>query len=154
MKTLIVCTSASHGNTRRIAEVIGQALDARIVDSAQVSPAELASYDLVGFGSGIQWMSFHPQLVKFVESLPEGQQRKAFVFSTSGMPETPFRRYSRGLAGLLEGKGFTVLDTFTCRGLDTMGPLKLVGGINQGRPNDSDLEAARVFADKLRAQLS
>ncbi|GAA5071418.1 flavodoxin family protein [Nocardia iowensis] len=153
MKAIIVCTSVSHGNTRRIAEVMGQVLDARVVDPEEVDMAELATYDLVGFGSGIFQMSFHPRLRQFVRSLPKEQRRKAFVFATSGMPEPRFRRYTRSFARLLEQKGFEVVDTFTCRGLDTWLPFKLVGGVSKGHPDATDLTAARTFAKSLRARI-
>lgn len=153
MKVIIVCTSVSHGNTKRIAEVMGQVLNARIVDPEQVDPAELATYDLVGFGSGIFNMEFHPQLRKFVRSLPKEQRHKAFVFATSGFPDPAFRRGLRRMAQLLDQKGFEVVDTFTCRGFDTVLPLRLVGGIRKGHPNATDLDAARTFAVGLRARV-
>lgn len=53
MKSVIVCTSVSHGNTKRIADVMGQALGAPVTAPEEVDPAGLAACDLVGFGSGI-----------------------------------------------------------------------------------------------------
>ncbi|WP_269857600.1 flavodoxin family protein [Streptomyces sp. RPT161] len=152
MKAIIVCASASHGNTKRIAEVMGQVLEAVVVDPEQVDMAELSTYDLVGFGSGIFMTKFHPRLRQFVRSLPKGERRRAFVFATSGLPEPPFRPFARPLVRLLEQRGFEVADTFSCRGFDTWLPFRLVGGINKGRPNAADLEAARTFAEGLRAR--
>ncbi|MFJ3220155.1 flavodoxin family protein [Kitasatospora sp. NPDC086801] len=154
MKAVIVCTSVSHGNTRRIADVMGQVLEARVVDPEQVDVAELAACDLVGFGSGIFSMKFHPQLRRFVRSLPPGQgpRRRAFVFATSGLPEPSFQPFTRPLVRVLEQRGFEVGDTFSCRGFDTWAPFKLVGGINKARPDATDLMAARAFAEGLRAR--
>ncbi|AZQ74543.1 flavodoxin [Streptomyces luteoverticillatus] len=152
MKAVIVCTSVSHGNTKRIADVMGEVLEARVVEPEQIDAAELAAYDLVGFGSGIYTQNIHPRLRRFAESLPEGRYRKAFVFTTSGLPEPPFRPHTRSLARLLERKGFDVNDTFQCRGYDTWLPFKLVGGIRKGRPDATDLQAARAFAEGLRAR--
>ncbi|MFI0909578.1 flavodoxin family protein [Streptomyces abikoensis] len=152
MKAVIVCTSVSHGNTKRIADVMGEVLEARVVEPEQINAAELAAYDLVGFGSGIYTQNIHPRLRRFAESLPEGRYRKAFVFTTSGLPEPPFRPHTRSLARLLERKGFDVNDTFQCRGYDTWLPFKLVGGIRKGRPDATDLQAARAFAEGLRAR--
>ena len=59
MKTIIVCTSVSHGNTKLIADVIGEVLDARVVEPGDIDAAQLADYDLVGFGSGIYLRSYH-----------------------------------------------------------------------------------------------
>ncbi|WP_024803173.1 flavodoxin family protein [Nocardia sp. BMG51109] len=150
MKAVIVCASVSHGNTQRIAEVFGEVLDARVVEPEQIDAAELGAYDLVGFGSGIFTMAFHPRLREFVRSLPRQQGGQAFVFSTSGLPEPPWPGYTRGLTRLLEEKGFAVVATFSCRAFDTYLPFKLVGGIRKGRPNADDLAAARGFAESLR----
>ena len=153
MKAIIVCTSVSHGNTQRIAEVVGQVLDAPVVAPEQVDRAKLATCDLVGFGSGIFLGSFHAQLRAFVHSLTLEERRKAFVFATSGFPEARFQRFSRPLVRNLEQKGFEVVDTFSCRGFDTWLPFKPVGGIRKGRPNATDLQAARIFAEGLRTRL-
>ncbi|MFF3003747.1 flavodoxin family protein [Kitasatospora sp. NPDC057940] len=154
MKAVIVCTSVSHGNTRRIADVMGQVLEARVVDPERIGVEELADCDLVGFGSGIFSMRFHPQLRRFVRSLPQGRgpRRRAFVFATSGLPEPRFQPFTRPLVRVLEQKGFEVGDTFACRGFDTWAPFKLVGGINKARPDADDLMAARAFAEGLRAR--
>ncbi|MGW6376356.1 flavodoxin family protein [Rhodococcus sp. NPDC055112] len=153
MKALIVCTSVSHGNTRKIADVMGAVLSAPVMAPEDVDPVELAGYDLVGFGSGIFQMSFHPQLRDFVGALPPQPATAAFVFSTSGLPEPPFRRYSRSFERLLEQKGLKVVDTFSCRAFDTYLPFKLVGGRRKERPDINDLRAAHTFAERLRAQM-
>ncbi|MFJ8625428.1 flavodoxin family protein [Kitasatospora sp. NPDC093550] len=151
MKAVIVCASVSHGNTRRVAEVVGRVLSAPVVEPEQLDPAGLADYDLVGFGSGIFTGRFHPRLRAFVRAVPEGQRRRAFVFATSGLPELRVRPFTRPLVRQLEGKGFEVADAFSCRGLDTWLPFRLVGGINKARPHGGDLAAARAFAEGLRA---
>ena len=98
-------------------------------------------------------MDFYREFRDFVAALPEGQRSKAFVFNTSGFPEPPFRRYQRNFVRLLEKKGFDVVDTFSCYGYDTFLPLMIVGGVRKGRPNATDLEAARKFAEGLPARI-
>jgi flavodoxin len=51
---------------------------------------------------------------------------------------------------MLVNRGFSIAGEFSCKGWDTVGPLKLFGGINKGRPNEGDLEGARVFARRLK----
>ncbi|MFE0024694.1 flavodoxin family protein [Amycolatopsis sp. NPDC059021] len=153
MKAVIVCTSVSHGNTKRVADVMGRVLGAPVVDPDEVDTAELAECDLVGFGSGIFTMDFHSRLRHFVESLPDGEWRAAFVFATSGLPEPRFRPYTRRLGRLLERKGFEVTEPFLCRGFDTYLPFRLVGGIRKGRPGPSELDAARAFAERLSTRM-
>ncbi|MFJ9850202.1 flavodoxin family protein [Streptomyces sp. NPDC101150] len=153
MKAMIVCVSVSHGNTKRIADAMGQVLRAPVVAPEQVDMEELSDCDLVGFGSGIFSMAFHPRLRQFVESLPKEERGKAFVFATSGFPEARFRPYTRPVARVLGQKGFDVVDTFSCRAWDTWLPFKPVGGIRKGRPDAADLEAARTFAEGLRGRI-
>ncbi|MFE7095000.1 flavodoxin family protein [Streptomyces erythrochromogenes] len=148
MKTLLVCTSVSHGNTRRVAEAMAEVLGARVVAPQEVAVAEPADYDLVGFGSGVFSQRMHPDLLAFVRALPASSGR-AFAFATSGLPELPFAPFTRPLVRLLERKGFAVEATFTCRAFDTWAPFRPVGGINRGRPDAGDLTAARAFAGRL-----
>lgn len=145
----MVCTSVSHGNTLAVAEAMVQVLDAHVVPPVRVDPADLGGYDLIGVGSGIFGMGFHPQLREFVAAIPGGQTARAFVFSTSGFPEPPFRPYVRRLVGDLEQKGFVDVDAFSCRALDTWWPFRPLGGIQKGHPDSDDLDAARAFARGL-----
>ncbi|MFF7994988.1 flavodoxin family protein [Kitasatospora xanthocidica] len=150
MKTVIVCVSVSHGNTRRVADSMAQVLGgAKVVSPEQADPVELAGADLVGFGSGVFYGRLHPQLTDFVRALPTPRGR-AFVFATSGLPEMPLAPFTRPLVRLLEGRGFEVDGSFSCRAFDTWAPFKLVGGINRQRPNAADLAAARAFAERLQ----
>ncbi|MEV8533873.1 flavodoxin family protein [Streptomyces sp. NPDC051211] len=149
MKTVIVCASVSHGNTRRVADTMAQVLSAKVVSPDEADLAELAGADLVGFGSGVFYSRLHPRLTDFVKALP-GRRGRAFVFATSGLPELPLAPFTRPLVQLLEGKGFEVNGSFSCRAFDTWTPFKLVGGINKQRPDAGDLAAARAFAERLR----
>jgi hypothetical protein len=98
-------------------------------------------------------MAFHPRLYRFVWSLPRVEGRKAFVFATSGGPELASWPATRVLIWLLESKDFEMVGTFSCRGFDTWLTLRLIGGINKGRPDTDDFDAAREFAAALRRRL-
>ncbi|MFZ3573305.1 flavodoxin family protein [Streptomyces sp. BH097] len=150
MKAVIVCHSVSHGNTRRVADAMAEVLDAKVLGPDEADPTELAEADLVGFGSGVFHTKLHPLLTEFAGSLLPTTRGRAFVFATSGLPETPVTRFARPLVRLLESKGFVVDGSFSCRAFDTWAPFKVVGGINKHRPNDADLAAAREFATRLR----
>ena len=47
-------------------------------------------------------------------------------------------------------KGCPVLGEFSCKGYDTYGPFKLMGGISKGHPDAQDLENARSFYRTLK----
>jgi flavodoxin len=154
MKSLIVCVSVSHGNTRRVADRMAEVLDAEVVEPESVDPNRLREYDLVGFGSGIYYMMVHRKLRNLLGRLPHVDNIRAFTFFTSGAREIPMLNYNRPVRNQLESKGFQVLDSFSCRGLDTMGPFGFIGGINKGRPDDHDLNRAAAFAARLRKRVA
>ena len=147
MNTLIVYASVHHKNTEKVAKVIAAELGADLVPVGQAKPDTLTAYDLIGFGSGIYNWKFHKTLLQFVEALPAVTGKQAFIFSTSG--EGGIQRHAT-VKELLMNRRFSVVGEFSCKGSNTWGPLKLVGGTNKGRPNADDLEEARVFARGLK----
>ena len=153
MKSLIVCVSISNGNTRRVADRMAEVLGAQVVEPEAVDLAALPEYDLVGFGSGIYFNAVHSRLRRLIGRLPHVGGR-AFTFFTSGAPEVPLVGYSRPIRHQLASTGFDVLDSFSCRGLDTVGPLRFIGGVNKGRPNGRDLDRAAAFALRLRERVA
>ena len=154
MKSLIICVSVSNGSTRRVADRMAEVLGAEVVEPEAADVEKLGDYDLVGFGSGIYAMAVHPRLWELVRRLPGGDGVRVFTFFTSGGRELPMLGYSHRIRRELDAKGFTVLDSFSCRGLDTFGPLRLIGGLNKGRPNQGDLERAGAFAARLRDRVT
>jgi flavodoxin len=148
MAALIVCSSTAHGNTRKVADVLVATIGGVVVSPGDVDPAMLDQYDLIGFGSGVRFARFYRDLLQLVDGIPARASHRAFVFSTSGFG---WRYWNRGLIKRLEQKGFTIVGDFTCKGLDTMGPFKLFGGLNKDRPNADDLRAAEQFACSLIA---
>ena len=150
MKTLIVYTSVHHQNTEKVAKAIAEELEADLIPTAKAQPETLAGYDLVGFGSGIYFMKHHKTLLQFVETLPAGTKKRAFIFSTSGDGKS---KHHAALKEKLVNRGFSLGDEFSCNGWDTWGPLKFFGGINKGRPDEQDLAAARAFAQGLKNKI-
>lgn len=143
MKTLIVCESHHHGNTMKVALRMADALSADLSSAADV--ADVSGYDLIGFGSGIYFNKHHEEILNLVKRLDLSGKR-VFVFSTSGMG---FRLLNRGLLKMLKEKGAVPVGSFACRGYDTFGPLKTIGGIARRHPNENDLKKAEAFARGL-----
>jgi flavodoxin len=159
LKCLLVVYSYHHNNTQKVAEVFAKVLDAEIKPPQQTNPEELQNYDLVGFGSGIDSGKNYPELLDFASKLPQVANKKAFVFSTSGMPvgvsgqqkvEEYTSKCHSALKETLQSKGYTVVDEFGCAGFNNNKFLKYFGGINKGRPNEEDLKHAEAFAEKLK----
>ena len=149
MRVAIVCKSIHHGNTKKIADAMAKVLKAKVIEP---EGASLDDYDLVGFGSGIYAWKHHRSLFKLIDKLPEQKGKKAFIFSTSGGGKVLGKGAHWRLRKPLEKKGFEVIREFNCRGFDTFGPLKLIGGVNKGRPNEDDIKNAEKFAGSLGSQ--
>ena len=148
MKALIVYKSIHHGNTKKVAEAMAQAVGADLIELDQATYDKVAEYDLVGFGSGIYKMKPHAMLLDFIDAAPP-IPTKAFIFSTNGSLQAMASRFLAPLKKALQAKGFEVVGEFSCPGWDTFGPLAWIGGYNRGRPNEADLEKARSFAKGL-----
>ena len=140
MKSIIVYASTHHGNTKKLVDAIAAKYDVETVDSTQVKEKDLADYDLIGFASGIYGANFHPTISKFAqENLPN--DKKIFFIMTSAMDKD----FSKSMSGSLKGKNATVLGAFSCKGYNTFGPFKLVGGTGKGHPDETDLNNAVEF---------
>ncbi len=150
MKTLIVYESTHHGNTEKVAKVIADVLEARLVKPKELDISAVAEYDLLGFGSGIYIGKHHKDLLNTVNKLSRHENKRAFIFSTSGSGEKNIDRNHKAMRKKLLGKGFTIAGEFSCKGFSDLGPLKLFGGVNKGRPNEDDLSEAGGFAKRLK----
>jgi flavodoxin len=107
--------------------------------------------DLTGFGSVIYSGKHHAGLLDFVDELPVVRNKKAFIFSTSGLRKMPLDHdFDKPLTKKLERKGFDIVAEFSCRGLDTYMATRLLGGVNRGGPDAEDLKQAENFARGLR----
>ena len=89
---------------------------------------------------------FNKNILDLIDILPNQPDKKAFVFSTSGQGKI---EYNKSIEQKLKEKDFKVIGSFACKGYDTFGPFKLIGGISKARPNNSDIQKAKEFAAKL-----
>lgn len=158
-KSLVVVFSCHHKNTEKIAYTFAKVLGAKVKMPQQVNPEEFREYGLVGFGSGIYSDKHHESLLDLADRLPRVASKKAFIFSTSGIPEVLsgrkyIQRYAltshAALREKLRSKGYLIMGEFICAGFNTNSFLKLFGGLNKGRPNANDLKHAEEFARDMK----
>jgi flavodoxin len=159
LKSLVIVFSYHHNNTEKIAHAIARVLDAPVTTPQQVSPKEVAEYDLVGFGSGIYSATFDSSILALARRLPEANGKRAFLFSTYGAPAFAVNRdflekNHRQVREILQARGYTVMSEFACAGWNTNSFLKYFGGINKGRPDTGDLSNAEAFAKGLREMIT
>lgn len=138
MKTAVCYYSRHHGNTLKVLQAMRE-ID--LIDVTAPGEARLEDYDRIGFASGVYFGKFHQTVVDFArERLPE--KKDIFFVCTCG---SRWKGAEQTLEGIAKERRCRVLGKFGCRGYDTFGPFKLVGGIAKGRPNQKDLDAARAF---------
>lgn len=125
--------------------------DACSMDAVVESNLDLDSYDLIGLGSGVYRESLSPKLYRAVEGW-NWQDRKVFVFSTSGVG---LKFYNRPLVKLLHANGAKVLGSFACKGYFVAKDFTekkifdWMGKRAHGHPNGDDLRKAEEFAISL-----
>jgi len=154
MKSLLIVFSYHHNNTEKIAKVFAKVLDAQVKSPQDTGFDELKKYDLIGFGAGIDSGKHYKEILDFADALPQVTDKKAFIFSTSGITgEKKLAKDHSSLRGKLQSKGYLIIDEFQCKGFNTNSFLKYFGGINKGQPNSEDLKHAEEFASKVKGQL-
>ncbi len=140
MKPIIIYVSTHHGNTKKVVEAIAQETGVELVDAETVREKDLSGYDLIGFASGIYAARFHQDIVEFAKrNLPKG--KKIFYIMTSAMG----RDFSKSMDNMLQDRQATVVGRFACKGFNTFGPFRLIGGTGKGHPDETDLKNAVAF---------
>lgn len=147
MKTAICYYSRHHGNTRKVLEAMAAEGQTDLIDVTTRQTVRLEEYDCVGFASGIYYGKVQAGVLQFARQyLPQG--KPVFFVCTYGGSKGSGIKELRKIA---EEKDCPVLGEFGCKGYDTFGPFKLVGGIAKGHPNARDLEAACSFFREIQA---
>jgi len=148
MKCLLIVSSYHHGNTEKIARAMAEVLSAPIKKPNEVDIKELLEYELIGFGSGIYSEKHHEEILNLVDRLPMENSKKAFIYSTSSNIG-PFEKSHLILKDKLKARGYIIVGEFSCAGYNTNSFIKIFGGLNKNRPNEEDLQRAKIFVLSL-----
>lgn len=141
MKTAVCYYSRHHGNTLKVLQAMVAEGDVELIDVTARQAVRLDDYDCVGFASGIYGFDFQKSVIAFARQyLPQGKP-VFFVYTYGGAKGSG----TKTMKEIAAEKNCPVLGEFGCKGYDTFGPFKLIGGIAKGRPNARDLENARRF---------
>ncbi|HIY39237.1 MAG TPA: flavodoxin family protein [Candidatus Agathobaculum merdigallinarum] len=146
MKTAICYYSRHHGNTLKVLQAMAEEGNVDLIDVTTRQAVPLENYDCVGFASGVYFGKFHEGVIACAQQyMPQG--KPVFFVCTYGAAKgSGFKT----LASIASEKGCPVLGTFGCRGYDTFGPWKLVGGIAKRHPSARDLDKARAFYREIQ----
>ena len=140
----IIYASVHHGNTKKVVEAIARECEVELIDATQIKEKDLSGYDAIGFASGIYFSKFHQSVLDFAV-LNLCENTKVFYICTYG-GNAPFK----SIEAVARSKNAIEIGRFSCKGYDTFGPFKLIGGISKGHPDMKDLNSAVEFFKGLQ----
>lgn len=150
VSSLIIVCSYHHNNTSKIAGKFSE-----VLTPDKVILEELQDYELIGFGSGIDSGKHYKPLLDLADRLPEVNKKPGFIFSTSAVQgKAKVEKDYSLLRQKLQSKGYIIVDEFSCKGFNTNSFLKYFGGMNKGKPDNSDLKHAEEFALSLLKKMN
>ena len=143
--TVIIYASTHQGNTFKIVKAISEKHKVDLIDATKHFSANLSEYNLIGFASGIDFGKFYPQVEQFMDkNLPEN--KNVFFMYTCAKPNNRFTSKVKRLA--LE-KNAHIVGEFGCKGYNTYGPLKIIGGMNKSHPDEKDINNTLAFYEHI-----
>jgi len=144
MKVAIVYYSQHHGNTKKLLDAIKELYNVKLINVVECKKEDLSNYDVIGFASGTYFGKFSEKVIDFAKNnLPSKKQ--VFLINTYGVKGN----YTKEIERIITEKSCWLIGTYRCKGFDTFGPFKLIGGIAKGHPNESDVKGAIEFFRRI-----
>lgn len=144
-KAVIVYASTHHGNTLKLVEAISKKHNITLIDASKQTHADLSNYDIIGFASGIDFGKYYDSIQLFLKkNLPHG--KPVFFIYTCAKPSNCFSKTVKEEA---LKKNAILLGEYGCRGYNTYGPWKLIGGMNKNHPTIEEINGAIRFFEEL-----
>ena len=144
-KIVIIYTSLHHGNTLKLVKAISDKYNIEIIDATEKSVVDLQKYDVIGFASGIDFGKFYEAIEDFAkENLPIKKQ--VFFLYTCAMERKGF---TNSMREIVAKKDAEVLGEYGCKGYNTYGPWKVIGGMNKKHPTEEEILLAVKFFENL-----
>lgn len=147
MKTVIIYESKHHGNTKKVCDRIACECDVELAEAKNITnDFEWEDYDIIGFASGIAYKKFYENVNKAAEMMPSG--KKVFFIYTCAKINDGF---TDGIKDIALERGCECIGSYGCKGYNTYGPLKLIGGMNKKNPTEDELQKAVEFIRQIEA---
>ena len=145
MKTILIYESTHHGNTKKLVDAVAKRYGIRTATVEEAAAMDLSAYDRIGIASGVAFGKFYEATERFMNnSLPKGKD--VFFLYTCGNDSG---KYANSVSAKARARDCRVLGVYGCRGFDTFGPFKLIGGIAKGHPTQSEIDGAVEFYGSL-----
>lgn len=145
MKTILIYESTHHGNTKKLVDAVAKRYGIRTATVEEAAAMDLGAYDRIGIASGVAFGKFYEAAERFMDnSLPKGKD--VFFLYTCGNDSG---KYANSVSAKARARDCRVLGVYGCRGFDTFGPFKLIGGIAKGHPTQNEIDGAVEFYGSL-----
>jgi len=144
-RAVIIYASSHHGNTRKLVNAIAEKYPIAQIDASKQQHADLSGYNLIGFASGIDFGRFYDSVEQFLISNLPGNKRVFFLYTCAKVSS----RFTKAIQAAAEKKGAIFVGEYGCRGYNTYGPWKVIGGMNKGHPTPEELNCAVKFFESL-----
>lgn len=139
MKAIIIYASYHHNNTKKLVEYVGKKLNIE-TKNILMDDIDINEYTHIGLASGIYAFKMHPSILKFINS-NDLSNHKVFLLATCGLPLIDYFKDVRKL--------IPCIGSFICKGYDTFGPFKYIGGIAKKHPDQNDFNHACEFVSEM-----
>ena len=144
-RAIIIYASTHHGSTFKLVKALADEYDLQRIDATKQQRADLSEYDLIGFASGIAFGKFYEPVERFLrENLPEN--KRVFFLYTCAKTSRRFTETMKKAAG---ERNSVFVGEYGCKGYNTYGPWKVIGGMNKNHPSAKELEEAKRFYASL-----
>lgn len=134
-----------HGNTIKLVKGISEQYNITLIDATKEKKADLRKYEIIGFASGIDFGKFYDVIENFArDNLPVN--KKVFFLYTCAMERKGF---TDSMSKIVLDKEASILGEYGCKGYNTYGPWKLIGGMNKNHPTRDEVMSAVAFFENL-----
>ena len=144
-KTILIYASKHHGNTYKLAKAISDKYEIAMIDATKETIVDLQEYEVIGFASGIDFGTFYEEIEKFAKNnLPI--KKKVFFLYTCAMER---KEFTNSMKKIVLEKEAAILGEYGCKGYNTYGPWKLIGGMNKKHPTIDEINEAIKFIETI-----
>ena len=100
---------------------------------------------MIGFASGIDFGKFYPSVEEFLENNLPKSKKVFFLYTCAKTSE----RFTKAVKEKALEKDAVLVGEYGCKGYNTYGPWKLIGGMNKNHPDKKDLDEAVQFFESI-----
>ena len=116
-----------------------------MIDATKETIVDLQEYEVIGFASGIDFGKFYEEIENFAKTnLPI--KKKVFFLYTCAMER---KEFTNSMKKIVLEKEAAILGEYGCKGYNTYGPWKIIGGMNKKHPTEAEIMSAVEFFDKF-----